>query len=95
MSMESKGHKVLFVCPTNQMASNYKDHGCTINKFFGIGLTEDTYMAKFDDSGYYTIVFDEILFCSVRSLARINRYCKSNPDKIVVATGDTDPLLLF
>ena len=50
-SLESRGHKVLFVCPTNKPASNYKDHGCTINNLFGIGLTEDTYMAKFDDSG--------------------------------------------
>ncbi|MFM7981889.1 MAG: hypothetical protein ACKPKO_21475, partial [Candidatus Fonsibacter sp.] len=34
-SMETKGHKVLFVCPTNKLANNYKEHGCTINKFFG------------------------------------------------------------
>ena len=49
-------------------------------------------MAKFDDSGYDTIVFDEIFFCSVRNLARIKRYGESNPDKIVIATGDTDQL---
>ncbi|MFM7982405.1 MAG: hypothetical protein ACKPKO_24100, partial [Candidatus Fonsibacter sp.] len=48
--------------------------------------------AKFDDNGYDTIVFDEIFFCSGRSLARIKRYCESNPDNIVVATGDTDQL---
>jgi hypothetical protein len=47
-------------------------------------------MANIDDSGYDNIVFDEIFFCSVRSLARIKRYGESNPDKIVVATGDTD-----
>ncbi|MFM7986711.1 MAG: hypothetical protein ACKPKO_46090, partial [Candidatus Fonsibacter sp.] len=91
-SMETRGHKVLFVCPTNKLANNYKEHGCTINRFFGIGLTESTKLAKFDDSGYDTIVFDEIFFCSVRNLARIKRYCESNPDKIVVATGDTDQL---
>ena len=49
-------------------------------------------MAKFDDSGYNVIVFDKIFFCSVRNLARIKRYCESNPDKIVIATGDTDQL---
>ena len=65
-SMETRGHKVPFVCPTNKLANNYKEHGCTINKFFGIGLTESTNLAKFDDSGYDTIVFDEILFCSVK-----------------------------
>ncbi|MFM7988969.1 MAG: hypothetical protein ACKPKO_57615, partial [Candidatus Fonsibacter sp.] len=60
--------------------------------FFGIGLTESTKLAKFDDSGYDTIVFDEIFFCTVRNPARIKRYCESNPDKIVVATGDTGQL---
>ncbi|MFM7982707.1 MAG: hypothetical protein ACKPKO_25630, partial [Candidatus Fonsibacter sp.] len=70
----------------------YKEHGCTINKIFGVGMTEGTNMAKFDDSGYDTIVFDEIFFCSVRNLARIKRYCESNPDNIVVATGVTDQL---
>ena len=90
--METRGHKVLFVCPTNKLASNYKEHGCTINKFFGVGLTEGTKLAKFDDSAYDVIVFDEIFFCSVRNLARIKRYCESNPDKIVIATGDTDQL---
>ncbi|MFM7986614.1 MAG: hypothetical protein ACKPKO_45595 [Candidatus Fonsibacter sp.] len=80
------------MCPTNKLANNYKEHGCTINKFFGIGLTEGTKMAKFDDNNYDTRVFDEILFCSVRNLARIKRYCESNPDKIIVATGDTDQL---
>ncbi|MFM7980707.1 MAG: hypothetical protein ACKPKO_15445 [Candidatus Fonsibacter sp.] len=60
-SMETRGHKVLFVCPTNKPANNYKEHGCTINKFFGMGLTESTKLAKFDDSGYDTIVLDIIL----------------------------------
>ncbi|MFM7979273.1 MAG: hypothetical protein ACKPKO_08150, partial [Candidatus Fonsibacter sp.] len=63
-SMETRGHKVLCVCPTNKVANNYWEDGCTINKFFGVGLTEGTKMAKFDDSGYDTIVFDEIFFCS-------------------------------
>ncbi|MFM7979650.1 MAG: hypothetical protein ACKPKO_10075, partial [Candidatus Fonsibacter sp.] len=66
---ERRGHHGLFVCPTYKLATNYKEHGCTINKLFGIGLTEGTNMAKFDDSGYDGIVFDEIFFCSVRNLA--------------------------
>ncbi|MFM7985148.1 MAG: hypothetical protein ACKPKO_38100 [Candidatus Fonsibacter sp.] len=44
-------------------------------------------MAKFDGSGYDAIVFDEILFCSVRHLAKTKRYCDNNPDNIVIATG--------
>ncbi|MFM7987901.1 MAG: hypothetical protein ACKPKO_52170, partial [Candidatus Fonsibacter sp.] len=51
-----------------------------------------TKLAKFNDTGYDNIVLDEMFFCSVRNLARIKRYCESNPDKIVVATGDTDQL---
>ncbi|MFM7984884.1 MAG: hypothetical protein ACKPKO_36745, partial [Candidatus Fonsibacter sp.] len=77
---------------TNRLANNYKENGCTLNKFFGIGLTERTKMAKFDDSVYDTIVFYEIFFCSVRRLARIKRYGDNNPDNIVVATGDTNQL---
>ncbi|MFM7984180.1 MAG: hypothetical protein ACKPKO_33140, partial [Candidatus Fonsibacter sp.] len=91
-SMESKGHKVLFVYPTNRLDNNYKEHGCALKKFLGIGLTEGAIMAKFDDNGYDTMVFDGIFFCSVKNPARIKRYCESNPDKIVVATGDTDQL---
>ena len=90
--MENRGHKVLFVCPTNKLASNYGDSGATINRFFSIGMTEDSKMAKFDDSPYDTIVFDEIFFSSVRKLARIKRYCHEHPEKIVIATGDTNQL---
>ncbi len=90
--MRGRGHKVLFVCPTNKLHSQYGEHGCTVNRFFGIGLTEDSNMARFDDSGYDTIVFDEILLCCVRKLARIKHYCETHPEKIVVATGDSNQL---
>ena len=33
-SMGTMGHKVVFACPTNNLANNYKEHGCTINKSF-------------------------------------------------------------
>ena len=77
--MSARGHRVLFVWPTNKLARQYGQHGCTVNHFFGTGLTEDTKMAKFDDSGYDTIVFDEILLCCVRKLMRIKRYCERHP----------------
>ncbi|MFM7978145.1 MAG: hypothetical protein ACKPKO_02420, partial [Candidatus Fonsibacter sp.] len=35
-SMETRGHKVLFACPTNKLANHYKEHGCTINKLFSV-----------------------------------------------------------
>ena len=90
--MEKKGHTVLFVCPTNKLASNYGDNGCTTHRFFSIGMTEDSKMSKFHDSLYDTIVSDEIVFSSVRKLARIKRYCDEHPDKIVTATENTDQL---
>ena len=49
-------------------------------------------MAKFDDSAYDVIVFDEILFANVRMLAKIKRYSEKNPHKIILATGDTNQL---
>jgi len=90
--MEKRGHNVVCVCPTNNLATNYGDNGITINKFFGFGLSEDTKMAKFDDSEYDTIVFDEIVFHNTFILRKIKRYCENNPDKIIIATGDTNQL---
>ena len=90
--MEQRGHRVLFVGPTNQLVSNYGEHGTTMNKFFSVGLSSDSKLAKFDDSAYDTIVFDEILCNSVRMLARIKHYCDAHPDKIIIGTGDTDQL---
>ena len=64
-------HKVLFVCPTNKLTQNNKENGVTLNKFFSIGMTEDSNLARFDDSPYDVIVFDEIYFANVRMSARI------------------------
>ena len=74
-----EGHHILFVCPKNKLANNYKEHGCTINKFFGVGLTEGANMPKFYDSACDSIVFEETFFCSARNLARIKRYCEKQP----------------
>ena len=94
-AMEQRGHKVLFVCPTNKLVQNNRESGVTLNKFFGVGMSEDggtTRLNKFDDKPYDVIVFDEIYFASVRMLAKIKRYSELNPDKIILATGDTDQL---
>jgi hypothetical protein len=94
-AMEQRGHKVLFVCPTNKLVQNNRESGVTLNQFFGVGFSEDggvTRMSKFDDKPYDVIVFDEIYFASVRMLAKVKRYSVLNPDKIILATGDTDQL---
>ena len=85
-------YKVLLVCPTNQLTLNNKENGVTLNKFFSIGMTEESHMAKFDDSPYDVIVFDEIYFANVRMLARIERYADNIPKKVIIATGDTNQL---
>ena len=85
-------HKVLCVCPTNKLTQNKKENGVTLNKFFSIGMTEDSNLARFDDDPYDVIVFDEIYVANVRMLARIEQHADNNPDKIIVATGDTNQL---
>ena len=46
----------------------------------------------FDYSEYDIIVFDEIYFSSIRMLVKNKKFCLENPDKKVVATGDTSQL---
>ena len=89
--MLHKGHKLLFVCPTNVLAQNYEENGITLNKFFSIGVTEVSKMAKFDDSPYDTVVFDEIFFYNIRNLTRMKRYCEmsSRTSSITTNTSTT------
>ena len=39
-AMETKGHKALFVCPTNKLVHNNRENCITLNMFFGIGMSE-------------------------------------------------------
>jgi len=93
-AMERRGHKVLFVCPTNKLAQNNRENGVTLNTFFGVGMSENPNdkIGKFDDTPWDVIVFDEIYFANIRMLARIKRYSEQNPNKIILATGDTNQL---
>jgi hypothetical protein len=52
----------------------------------------DRKVSKFDASDYDVIVFDEIYFANIRMMVRIRSYCLPNPDKIIVATSDTNQL---
>ena len=93
-AMEQRGHRVLFVCPTNKLAQNNRESGVTLNSFFGVGMSENPNdkISKFDDTAYDVIVFDEIYFANIRMLARIKKYSEQNPNKIILATGDTNQL---
>ncbi len=89
--MKDKGYSVLFVCPTNKLLFNY-ENSVTFNKFFGIGLDDEATTKTVSDEyqDYDVIVFDEIYFLAdPRKLVRIKRFCDENPNKIVIATGDT------
>ena len=95
--MKSLGYNVLFVSPTNKLSKELnKDHkieAITINKFFGFNADNETkYMKQFDSSDYNCIVFDEIYFYDVCNLMKVFNYCKSNTDKIILATGDINQL---
>jgi len=74
--MEDRGHKVLFVCPTNKLVQNNRENGITLNMFFGVGMSEEKNqrISKFDDSSYDVIVFDEIYFANIRMLAKVEKY---------------------
>jgi len=95
--MEKLGYKVLFVYPTrklvqdrNKQATSKEDeNGTTLNMFFSVGMTEETKISKFDDSAYDVVVFDEIYFSSIQMLTKIKKYSEDNPDKIILATGDS------
>ena len=92
--MTQRNHNVLFVCTTNKLVQKYGASGITINKSFSIGISSNanSKMAKFDDTSFDTIVFDEIYMSDMNKLARIKKYCDENPDKIIIATGDTSQL---
>ena len=89
--LQDRNYKVLFVVPTNNLKQECGAEAMTINKFFGISYGDER-LDKFDYSGFDVIVFYEIIFHNVGKWALIWDFCKNNPDKIVVATGDTNQL---
>ena len=49
-------------------------------------------MKLFDDSDFDTLVFDEIFFNDILFLTKIKKCVTEHPDKIIIATGDTNEL---
>ena len=103
--MKKRGHKVLFVCPTNKLCQAIEEEeeengveeddkirAVTVNHFFGMGVTDDSKAKRFDSSAYDVVVFDELYQYGTRKLIRIKKYCDANPDKICLGTGDTKQL---
>jgi len=57
-----------------------------------MNMNDEENLTKLDHSNYDVIVFDEIYFTSIQKLHRIKQFCIDNPDKIIIATGDTSQL---
>ena len=49
-------------------------------------------LPEYDHSLYNVIVFDEVYMASMYMLNKIRLFCLNNPDKILIATGDTKHL---
>eukprot|EP00438_Fugacium_kawagutii_P027024 Skav232522 [mRNA] locus=scaffold1096:1054611:1057742:- [translate_table: standard] len=90
-SMDDMGYKVLFVVHSNELGQQCGCDWVTINKFFGIAFGDER-LEPFDSSGYDVIVFDEIYFHNVSKWAMIWDFERKHPDKIILATGDTNQL---
>ena len=89
--LQQRGYNVLFVVPTNNLKQECGVEAMTINKFFGKSYGDER-VEKCDYSGVDAIVFDEIYFHNPAKWVLIWNFCIDNPDKIVVATGDTNQL---
>ena len=89
--LQNRNYQVLFVVPTNSLKQECGAEAMTINKFFGISFGDER-LENFDYSDVDVIVFDEIYFHNVSKWVLIWNFCKNNPDKIVVVTGDTKQL---
>ena len=89
--LENRNYKVLFVVHSNELGQQCGCEWVTINKFFSISFGDER-LSEFDYSGYDVIVFDEIIFHNAGKWALIWDFEKNNPDKIILATGDTNQL---
>jgi hypothetical protein len=95
--MQARGHRVLFVCPTNKLCQEITEEekdiaAVTVNHFFGVGIADGTNIRRFDARKYDVVVFDEIFLVDTRKLAKMKRYAEEHPEKIILATGDKNQL---
>ena len=88
--LSTLGYNVLLICPTNELCKDNEnnDLAITTNRFFGVSVSEEAKMKKFDDSPYDVIVFEEIYLNGLVILRKIKEYIDTHPDKIILATGD-------
>ena len=86
------GYNALFVVGTNQLSQEKECEAITLNKFFSVPMEKGEELPIFDHSPFNVIVFDEVYMSSMYMLNKIRLFVKNNPDKIIIATGDTKQL---
>jgi hypothetical protein len=93
--MRERGYKVIFICPTNKLLTNYGEDSATFCEFININFNKDANMKKtpFDISPYNCFVFDQMYFtASSFELNKIMKLSVDNPNAIILATGDPNQL---
>ena len=65
---------------------------CKLLKLRVNGDDEKKKRTRYDTTDYDTIIFDEVLMHPPEVLSRIYKFMVKNPDKKIIATGDTDQL---
>ena len=101
---KNMGFDVLLVVPTNSLSQEKENEAITLNKFFSVPIEKGDApssrdasasrdeLPEYDHSPHNVIVFDEVYMASMYMLNKIRLFCLDNPDKIIIATGDTKQL---
>ena len=87
--------KILIISPYNALCQENNKNGfdgITYDKLFGlvVNVKEVPNFNKVDISEYDYIVFDEIMLYNVKQLMNIMYFIDLNPNKRIIATGDSD-----
>jgi hypothetical protein len=84
---------LLIVLPYNKQCKTMKKEGynaITFNKLFGLYGDDQAYknMKKYNLEGINTVLFDECFLYKPKRLRMIDQFIKSNPDMVILGTGD-------
>ena len=60
--------------------------------FCSVPIETGDELPEYHHSPYNVVVCDEVYMASMYMLSKIRLFCLDNPDKIIIATGDTKQL---
>ena len=86
--MRKRGHKVLFVCPTKKLVQKMKMQLLSTSSFLLVSTQKQRWLSLMPVNMMSSCLMKSF-FYDVPWFARIRRYCLDNPNKIIIATGDT------